>query len=96
MRRRLNLKVLLALLAVVLSLGVGLYLVHKVQVRRHAAALLAQADRAEQEGDSAGEKKSLDRYLVLAPNDDRVLVRYAILLARQADSPRAGSAPWAF
>jgi tetratricopeptide (TPR) repeat protein len=87
MRRQWNIKFLVRLLAALLVLGVGLYLFYGYQVRRHAAALLARADRAEEQGQADRTVKYLERYLALEPNDHTILARLGLLLARQADSP---------
>jgi tetratricopeptide (TPR) repeat protein len=89
MRRQLKLKVLVELLGAILLLGAGLFLVHILQVRRHAADLLARAGRAEEQGEATEAIKYLDRYLTLKPDDNNALARFALVLARQADSPDA-------
>jgi tetratricopeptide (TPR) repeat protein len=89
MRRRLNLKVLAGLLLVGVAVAVALYLVHGLQVRRHAAALLAEADLAEEQDDPVRLQRCLARYLALVPADRDALCRYGLLLAGQADSPAA-------
>src|SRR4029077_21119895 len=84
MRRQLNVKCLVGLVVVGLLLGIGLYLGYGFQVRRHAAALLVRADEAEEQGDGDRLTRYLRHYLTLEPDDDRVLERYALLLARHA------------
>ena len=87
MTRRLNLKFLIGLTAAALLAAVGLYLLYVFQTGRHAAALLASIDRAEERGDGDRLTQYLERYLVLKPGDAGALARYGLLLARQADSP---------
>ena len=47
MRRRLNVKFLIVLVGVTILLGGGISLLHRSQVKRSAAGLLRQANRAE-------------------------------------------------
>ena len=89
MRRRLNVKFLIGLLAGALLLGAGLYGLYAFQANRHAASLLAGIERAEQEGKLDRLAQYLERYLVLRPGDPEALAHYGLLLARQADSPSA-------
>src|SRR5205809_80432 len=86
MRRQLNLKVLVGLVVVVLLLGIGLTFLYGFQVRRHAVALLVRADQAEEQEEVDRLTRYLKHYLVLKPDDDIVLERYALLLARHAHS----------
>ena len=61
--RRLNLVFLTILLAAVALLGGGMHLVHGVQVRRNASALLDRAGRAEAGNDLEKAEQSLSQYL---------------------------------
>ncbi len=89
MRKQLNVKFLVGLLAAAVLLGAGLYFLYVFQVNRHAASLLARIDRAEEEGDVDRLTRYLERYLALKPDDGNALARYGLLLVRQADSPSA-------
>src|SRR4051794_13880044 len=89
MRRKLNVPFLAGLLAGGLLLGVSLYLLYGFQVRRHASALLSQADRAQEQENLDQAARYLARYLTLRPEDIDVLARYGLLLAQRAQSPLA-------
>ncbi len=89
MRRRVNIPWLIGLLAASVLLGLGFYLLHGFQARRHAQSLLERTDQAEEQGDKERLSRYLERYLVLYPEDHQVLARYGLVLAQQADSPAA-------
>ena len=82
--RRLNLKLLAFLLVGLFALGGGLFLLNRIQVRRAAGALFAQAKEAERQNKSDQAMILLDRYLRYEPNDLDALTRYGILLADDA------------
>jgi len=70
----------------------AVHFLHGFQVRRNARSLLSQANRTEQAGDFHKTADYLKRYLELAPQDQDVRARYALLLADQkkmAKSPLA-------
>ena len=92
MSRHLNIKVLALLLVLLLALGGGVYAIHKVQVRRDIANLLEQANRAEAKGDLDEAAKTLKRYLGFRFDDNENLVRYALLLDKQAETPEGSVA----
>jgi predicted Zn-dependent protease len=81
MRRRLNLKALLVLLAITAVVGGTIVVVHRKQVGQNTRALLDRADRAKAANDLSKEIDYLRRYLGFAPNDHEALTRYANLLA---------------
>lgn len=89
MRRRLNVRFLVGLIAIVVMAGGGVHLVHGYQEKGNATALLRRADRAEKEGDVAGAEKYLGRYLACRPDDDAAQARYALSLAGHADDGRS-------
>jgi hypothetical protein len=64
-------------------LGGGVYFLHGYQVKRNAWALLAQADREEEEG-HRGPRGYLARYVALVPEDEDALSRYGLLLEQLA------------
>ena len=82
--KKLNVKVLLALMVAVAVLGAGGYLVYEVQTRRNASKLLAQADIAEKQKNASRAATILDRYLRYRPEDTNALARYGLLQADHA------------
>jgi tetratricopeptide (TPR) repeat protein len=83
MRKRLNVRFALILLASVAVLGTCSHFLHAYQVRRNAGAMLALADRAERDDPPQLEQAAdyLGRYLTLNPDDAAALSRYGLLLA---------------
>jgi tetratricopeptide (TPR) repeat protein len=79
----LNFKLLIGLLVATAILGAGIYLVHGFQDQRLAAALLKQAERAEQKGDLEKREKYLSRYLAYRPDDADALAKYVLLLDKR-------------
>lgn len=98
-RRRLNVQLLVRLVAAALLVGAALWAVHSYQVWRNASAYLFQADAAEaqaRELDAAGSKGllamaaiHLGRYLEFVPADTDQLERYGCLLETLAATPDA-------
>jgi cellulose synthase operon protein C len=80
MKRRINLLVLMILFAAAVLLGGGMHLVHGVQVRRNAAALLDRASRAEAGGDLEKAEQSLKQYLSFRRDDGPAWKQYAQLV----------------
>lgn len=87
MKRQLNGKFLLVLVISAAALGGGIVLLHSVQVGRSTKALLAQADRAEAQGDLARTEDYLSRYLHYQAGDVKALARYARLREQRAQTP---------
>ena len=77
-RRRLNLRLLLGLLAVTALLAGGVHVVHGFQEVRNAGALLRRAEVAEKKGDLEENEKYLNRYLVSRPDDVSALAKYGL------------------
>jgi len=75
--RRLNLAFLAVVLAAVALLAGDTYLVHAIQVRRHARAFLDRARRAESDKDLIKTADSLDKFLSLRPKDAPAWAWYA-------------------
>src|SRR6266700_1328405 len=88
MRLRLNRKVLLLLLVGTLLLGGGIHLLHGFQVRRNTPALLAQAEKLEEDNKLEDATFLLRLYLRRAPADADARVRYALLRVKLDRSPR--------
>ena len=84
MIRRLNYRLLLGLTAAVAVGVTSVAVVHGWQSGRQAAALLAEAGRAEDSGAASRAAESLKRYLTYRPDDADALGRYGRLLAGQA------------
>src|SRR4051812_45404950 len=80
MKRRLNKKLLIWLVAVTLLLGGAVHGVHLLQARRAAGGLLRAADRAEAEQDLPRAASYLSRYLHYAPEDTDTMARFGQVL----------------
>ncbi len=85
--RQLNLVFLLVLVVGMALFGGGMHLVHGIQVRRNAAALLDRARRAEADQQLAKAQDALGWYLSLRPDDGPVWAWYARLVD-QGDAGR--------
>ncbi len=84
--RRLNLVFLAVLLAVAAALGGGMHLVHDLQIRRNASALLDRARRAESSNDLEKVEQSLGQYLQIRREDGPAWEWYArVVLKRDSD-----------
>ena len=90
--RRINIKVLLITIVGFGTLAGMVHLVHKLQSKRSASALLRQADRAMEKGDDAKALQYLERYLAYVPSDTVALTRYGRMLtpSNPTSEPRAG------
>src|SRR5262245_48641500 len=91
MRRVLNYKRLLCLMAAAALLGAGVHFLHAYQMKRNADTLLAQADWAVGRGQLDEATDYLSRYLGLVPGDVDVLVKYGETLdalAQRSNSPK--------
>jgi tetratricopeptide (TPR) repeat protein len=91
MRKRINLKALCAIIAVMGVLMPGVHFLHGYQVRRQAGILLARAGSAESQGRLEVAADYLSRYVSLVPDEADVRVRHALLVAdnRVARTPKA-------
>src|SRR5438105_3963336 len=89
LKKRVNVKAVLVLAAVVVALGVGVHLVHGFQVKRNARGLVEQAGVLEQEGKLVPAADYLEQYLGLMPRDTDALAKYGLLRDRVATKPRA-------
>lgn len=79
-----NLRLLAGLLAGVVLLGAGVYVLRQYQVKRTTRALLARAERAEREGDIERAESDLRRYLGYQPADVEALTKYGLMIERRA------------
>jgi tetratricopeptide (TPR) repeat protein len=84
MRRKINRRFLVCLLAVLAVLAVGIHFLHAFQVRRNIGILLRQADRAEKDQRPAKVLTYLRPYLAYDPRNAEVHARYAYALEKQA------------
>jgi tetratricopeptide (TPR) repeat protein len=83
MKRRLNVKRLIALFGGLVLFGLGVHLLHGVQVKRQAGILLTRAQKAEDEQQYLLAIDYLRRYLGFRSGDTDALARYGRLLARE-------------
>ncbi len=88
MRRTLNLKLLICVVAATAVMGGGVHFVHGFQENRNAGVLLKRADQAERKGDLAEIEKYLSRYLILRPGDADALARYAQIMDKRDTTGR--------
>src|SRR3989442_10592862 len=88
MRKRLNVRVLLMLLAVVITGGVTVHLAHDYQMGRYARDLAARAEQSAAEGENDLAAALLGRSLVFVPDDPDHLARYGAALEQLATSSR--------
>ena len=86
MRRHLNKRLLVVLAVAGVLLGVGIHVLHGVQVRRSARVLLKLSAQAEADGDLARAAQHLERYLTYRPQDGEALVKFALILEAQAQT----------
>ncbi len=86
--RKLNLVFLASLVAAFLVLGGGAYVVRRWQVQRNVSALLARAEREQQQGQSARAVETLKQYVNLRPDDNAGWRTYARLMDETTDAPR--------
>ena len=77
--KRLNVRLIVILLAVVLVSGIGVYFLHRWQTDSHARGLLRRADLAEEAGELPKAIGFLGRYMQQRPDDGEVLTRMALL-----------------
>src|SRR5207302_5211637 len=73
--RKFNVKLFLILMAGVVVVGGALFGVHYLQYQRIASALLYQANRAEEQGQTERMATYLQRYLEFAPHDTAARAR---------------------
>ena len=91
-RERLNLRFLACLVAVAVVLGGAWFGIHWWQERRHAAALLIEADAAQSENHPDRSARFLGLYVGLVPDDVEARARYGQTLDKMAQTPRAKGA----
>ena len=87
--KRINLKFLLAVLAIMVGGIVGVVLLRRFQVSRNAGSLAKLAKIRLDEGKTAEAMAIYGRYLGLRPEDDEAYAEYAKLLLGRATAPDA-------
>jgi cellulose synthase operon protein C len=88
MNRRFNLPLVSILFAAAVLLGGGIHLVHGVQLRRNASALLDRASRAEAVNDLEKAEQSLKQFLSFRHEDGPGWKRYAQVMDQQDQQGR--------
>jgi tetratricopeptide (TPR) repeat protein len=89
--KRLNVRLLMTLLAVIVLLGITTHLLHAYQMRRFARNLRARAEEAESDGRPDQAVSFLSRSLSFSPQDPDTLARYGQMLDKVATTPRERS-----
>lgn len=87
--KRINLKFLFVLVAVVVGLLVGLVMLRRFQVSRNAGNLAKLAKQRLDEGKPAEAIQIYGRYLGLRPEDNEAYAEYAKLMLARAEAPDA-------
>jgi len=87
--KKINLRLLLILVAVVVAGGVGVVLLHRFQVTRNAGALAKLARVKIAEGKNGEALSLLNRYVALRPEDKATFAEYAGLVLDRAEAAGA-------
>ena len=88
MNRRLNPVAVITLVALAITLSVGVHFVHGIQVKRNAGELLVRADREEMVGNLQSALQCVSAYVSLRPGDVDARARLGMLAAKLARSQR--------
>ena len=88
-KKRLNVRALIAVLAVAATTLVAVAFVHQFQVRRNAGTLVRLARAKQQEGNSTEALGFFSRYLAYKPDDAEAQAEFARLLIEFAERPTA-------
>ena len=86
--RKVNFVFLVGSLTVLGAVGASFYLLHHVQLRRHASALLDRARTAEAAGNLSRAEESLTRFLEIHPADGPAWALYARVLDEETSNIR--------
>jgi tetratricopeptide (TPR) repeat protein len=89
MMRSVDLKFLAVVAVAVVSMAIGVHLLHGYQTRRNAGTLLIQAERAEEAGQLSEATWFLDRYLRFVPADAGALLKLGMLSAQNAEKQKS-------
>lgn len=87
--KRLNVRVLMALLAIAVTAVVTIAVIHRIQVARNAGALARLARAKMEEGKSTEAMGLFARYLSYRPNDADAQAEFARLIIEFAERPTA-------
>ena len=87
--KRVNVKLLLTVVATVLVAVVGVYFLRRFQISRNAGGLVKLARQRVEEGKSAEALQILQRYVGLRPEDNEAYAEYAELLLQKTEVPEA-------
>ena len=87
--KRVNVKLLLALVASAIVAVVGVYFLRKFQISRNAGGLVKLARQRIEEGKPAEAMQILQRYVGLRPEDSEAYAEYAELLLQKTEVPEA-------
>ena len=88
--KRINLRLLLILIAVAAVATVGVFFLHRFQVARNAGSLAKLARLRLSEGKRDEAIGLFGRYIGFRPDDDEAFAEYARLVLDRAESPAAG------
>lgn len=94
--RRFNARVAILVVLLVVGTICGVYVLHRFQVRRNAAALLAAVDTHVAAGETEEAIAPLRKYLSLRPADDQRYLQLAGILADRAFTGLRSPEEWAF
>lgn len=86
MRREINFRLLAFLLVLLASIAVTALAMHRVQMGRQARSLKVKAEQAQAEGRLADTLRTLQRYLVFAPEDNEARAHYGEIIEQLASS----------
>ena len=87
--KRLNVRVLMALLAVAVLTVAAIAIIHRIQVARNAGALARLARAKQQDGKSSEAMGLFARYLAYRPDDAEAQAEFARLIIEFAERPTA-------
>jgi len=87
--KRVNVKLLLALVAALAVTVGGIYFLRRFQIARNAGGLATQARQKAAEGKKAEALQLFQRYVGLRPEDSAAYAEYAELLLQRTDVPAA-------
>ena len=88
-QKRLNVRVLLTVLAVAVATVATIAVIHRIQVARNAGALARLARAKQEEGNSTEAMGLFARYLNYRPNDAEAQAEFARLIVEFAERPTA-------
>src|SRR4051812_40057910 len=90
MRRKLNIRLVLWSLAVLVPTGIAVHLLHEVQVRRSAQTLLGRGDQALAQGSLDQALAHYTHYLGFVPSDGDAREKYVRVFDRVAPPAERG------